>query len=140
MCCFEGHGKPGHSKRKETHIIINAVGCMAERLKTRILEQEKMVDLVCGPDAYRDLPRLLAITDSKQTAGNFPPSSGVRKRIYCMHTSQPQYMQMHIVRLLGYYIFYIGTLLRLSNIYVEVLGINVMLNIVKAKSHFSTKT
>jgi len=42
---------------------------MAERLKTQILEQEKMVDLVCGLDSYRDLPRLLAITDNKQTAG-----------------------------------------------------------------------
>lgn len=65
---------------------------MAERLKTKILEQEKMVDLVCGPDAYRDLPRLLAITDNKQTAGNSPhsdPSSKVRKGffvIYAFHS------------------------------------------------------
>lgn len=46
-----------------------AVGCMAERLKTKLVEQEKNVDLVCGPDAYRDLPRMLALTESGQTAG-----------------------------------------------------------------------
>jgi hypothetical protein len=43
---------------------------MAERLKTQILEKEKLVDIVCGPDAYRDLPRLLAVTNNKQSAGN----------------------------------------------------------------------
>ena len=54
----------------QTHVItVFTTGCMAERLKTQILEQEKMVDLVCGLDSYRDLPRLLAITDNKQTAG-----------------------------------------------------------------------
>lgn len=55
---------------KYSTLLPILAGCMAERLKTEILEQEKMVDLVCGPDAYRDLPRLLAITDHKQTAGN----------------------------------------------------------------------
>ncbi|ESO89975.1 hypothetical protein LOTGIDRAFT_178952 [Lottia gigantea] len=49
---------------------IGILGCMAERLKTKILEREKIVDLVCGPDAYRDLPRLLAITESNQSAAN----------------------------------------------------------------------
>lgn len=44
-------------------------GCMAERLKEQILERDKMVDLVCGPDAYRDLPRMLAITEAGNTAG-----------------------------------------------------------------------
>lgn len=43
---------------------------MAERLKTQILEKKKTVDLVCGPDAYKDLPRLLAVTHSGQTAGS----------------------------------------------------------------------
>jgi len=44
-------------------------GCMAERLKTRLLEQDGLVDVVCGPDAYRDLPRLLAVTTTGQAAG-----------------------------------------------------------------------
>jgi len=42
---------------------------MAERLKEQILEKRKTVDIVCGPDAYKDLPRLLAITKAGQTAG-----------------------------------------------------------------------
>jgi tRNA A37 methylthiotransferase MiaB len=40
--------------------LIGVLGCMAERLKTKLLD-EKAVDLVCGPDAYRDLPRLVDI-------------------------------------------------------------------------------
>ena len=44
---------------------------MAERLKEKIIEKEKMVDIVCGPDAYRDLPRLLSV-NSGQPAGEFP--------------------------------------------------------------------
>lgn len=51
-------------------IIFCLLGCMAERLKHKILDKEKMVDLVCGPDAYRDLPRLLSVTSgSGQSAG-----------------------------------------------------------------------
>jgi len=39
---------------------VALLGCMAERLKFRLLEGERKVDVICGPDAYRDLPRLLA--------------------------------------------------------------------------------
>ncbi|KAJ3675606.1 hypothetical protein LUZ60_004648 [Juncus effusus] len=42
---------------------IVVLGCMAERLKDKILDSDKMVDVVCGPDAYRDLPRLLEEVD-----------------------------------------------------------------------------
>lgn len=42
---------------------LGVLGCMAERLRARLLEQEQLVDLVVGPDAYRDLPRLLHETD-----------------------------------------------------------------------------
>ena len=41
--------------------VVGVLGCMAERLKDRLLERQKLVDVVAGPDAYRDLPRLLAI-------------------------------------------------------------------------------
>jgi tRNA-2-methylthio-N6-dimethylallyladenosine synthase len=40
--------------------MVGVLGCMAERLKNKLIEAEKMVDLVVGPDAYRDLPRLVA--------------------------------------------------------------------------------
>ncbi|XP_059165821.1 mitochondrial tRNA methylthiotransferase CDK5RAP1-like isoform X2 [Physella acuta] len=51
-------------RSKDHPLKIGILGCMAERLKHKILEREKMVDIVCGPDAYRDLPRLLAISDA----------------------------------------------------------------------------
>ncbi|MEM6877763.1 MAG: tRNA (N6-isopentenyl adenosine(37)-C2)-methylthiotransferase MiaB [Bacteroidota bacterium] len=49
-------------KVKETRpgTLVGVLGCMAERLKSKFLEQEKLVDLVVGPDAYRDLPTLIA--------------------------------------------------------------------------------
>ena len=55
--------------RKLHPLKVGVLGCMAERLKTKILETDKMVDLVVGPDAYKDLPRLLSLTGDGQTAG-----------------------------------------------------------------------
>ncbi|KAL8579579.1 CDK5 regulatory subunit associated protein 1 [Nucella lapillus] len=49
--------RQGH---KAAPVTIGILGCMAERLKQKIVEKEKLVDVVCGPDAYRDLPHLLA--------------------------------------------------------------------------------
>lgn len=49
---------------------IVVLGCMAERLKEKILDADKMVDVVCGPDAYRDLPRLLEEVDYGQQGIN----------------------------------------------------------------------
>jgi len=46
-------------KKNKPDVTIGILGCMAERLKTKLIEEEKVVDLVAGPDAYRDLPRLL---------------------------------------------------------------------------------
>lgn len=57
-------------KKKKPDMIIGVLGCMAERLKGKLLEQEKLVDLVVGPDAYKDLPNLLAKVDSGQQAVN----------------------------------------------------------------------
>lgn len=58
----------GVVRKKKTKIGI--LGCMAERLKHKVLEIDKSVDLVAGPDSYRDLPRMLAITENDQTAVN----------------------------------------------------------------------
>lgn len=49
--------------RLKRSITIGVLGCMAERLKGRLMEKSRVVDIVCGPDAYRDLPRLLMDTD-----------------------------------------------------------------------------
>uniref|UniRef100_A0A8C4GSG1 Mitochondrial tRNA methylthiotransferase CDK5RAP1 n=1 Tax=Dicentrarchus labrax TaxID=13489 RepID=A0A8C4GSG1_DICLA len=59
-------------RRLKTHtpMKIGILGCMAERLKTEILEREKLVDVLAGPDAYRDLPRLLTVADGGQQASN----------------------------------------------------------------------
>jgi len=47
-------------KKKKPETLIGVLGCMAERLKSKFLEEEKLVDLVIGPDAYRDIPSLVA--------------------------------------------------------------------------------
>lgn len=57
-------------KRHKPDLIIGVLGCMAERLKQKLLEEEKLVDIVAGPDAYRDLPRLVAIVDGGHRAIN----------------------------------------------------------------------
>jgi tRNA-2-methylthio-N6-dimethylallyladenosine synthase len=57
-------------KKLKPSLVIGVLGCMAERLKTKLLEEEKMVDLVAGPDAYRDLPNLLAEVDEGHKAVN----------------------------------------------------------------------
>ncbi len=57
-------------KRINPEMKIGVLGCMAERLKTKFLEEEKMVDLVVGPDAYRDLPNLVKEIESGKDAIN----------------------------------------------------------------------
>lgn len=47
-------------KRSRKHLKLGLLGCMAERLRERVVEREHCVDVVCGPDAYRHLPLLLA--------------------------------------------------------------------------------
>lgn len=48
------------AKQNEGGLVVGVLGCMAERLKEQILDQEKLVDVVAGPDAYRDLPHLVS--------------------------------------------------------------------------------
>ncbi|PWA03126.1 hypothetical protein BB558_000690 [Smittium angustum] len=47
--------------KNSTSQMVGVLGCMAERLKDKLLDNEKLVDVVCGPDAYRSLPRLLSL-------------------------------------------------------------------------------
>ena len=57
-------------KRKNKDLKIVVLGCMAERLKHKFLEEEKMVDIVVGPDAYKDLPNLLKEAEAEREAVN----------------------------------------------------------------------
>ena len=56
--------------KKNNKIKIGVLGCMAERLKKKFLEEEKIVDLVVGPDSYRDIPNLLDKVDNNEKAIN----------------------------------------------------------------------
>jgi len=58
------------AKRAKPSMTIGVLGCMAERLKEKFLEEEKIVDIVVGPDAYRDLPNLLSVAEDGQKAVN----------------------------------------------------------------------
>ena len=57
-------------KKEKPSLTVGVLGCMAERLKTKLLEEEHLVDLVVGPDAYRDLPNLLKETAEGRDAIN----------------------------------------------------------------------
>lgn len=58
------------TKQTKPGMLIGVLGCMAERLKGKLLEEEKLVDLVIGPDAYRTLPLLIEEAESGQKAVN----------------------------------------------------------------------
>lgn len=66
--------KLAKKQKRASHVekdqIVGVLGCMAERLKQKLLESDKLVDMVVGPDAYRDLPRLIDIV-SPQTEGSY---------------------------------------------------------------------
>lgn len=57
-------------KKKRPGLLVGMLGCMAERLKTKLLEEEQVVDIVAGPDAYRDIPKLVEEAESGQKAVN----------------------------------------------------------------------
>lgn len=57
-------------KERKPEALVGVLGCMAERLKTKFLEEEKIVDIVVGPDAYRTLPALVEEAETGQKAIN----------------------------------------------------------------------
>ena len=59
-----------HAKKSRPNMKVGVLGCMAERLKHKFLEEEKIVDMVVGPDAYKDLPNLVAEIDEGRDAVN----------------------------------------------------------------------
>ncbi|MEX0987919.1 MAG: tRNA (N6-isopentenyl adenosine(37)-C2)-methylthiotransferase MiaB [Bacteroidales bacterium] len=60
----------GRQKKKNENLVVGVIGCMAERLKEKLLEEDRWVDLVVGPDAYRELPGLLEEVESGQKGIN----------------------------------------------------------------------
>jgi len=77
----------GRIKQQNPHLKMGVIGCMAERLKEKLLTEEIMVDLVAGPDAYRRLPSLLQEVDSG------------RKGINTLLSGEETYSNIHPVRL-----------------------------------------
>ncbi len=59
-----------YQKKDNNDLKIGLLGCMAERLKDKLLKEEKIVDLVVGPDSYKDLPNLLNEVEHNQKAVN----------------------------------------------------------------------
>ncbi len=59
-----------HQKKKNPGMIVGVLGCMAERLKTQFLDKEQIIDIVVGPDAYRDIPLLISQVEEGQKAVN----------------------------------------------------------------------
>ncbi len=59
-----------HNPKKKETVKVGVLGCMAERLKGKLLEEEKLVDLVAGPDSYRKLPELVDDVEDGQKAVN----------------------------------------------------------------------
>ncbi len=59
-----------HLKKKRKDLVVGMIGCMAERLREKVLETDKLVDLVVGPDAYRELPVLVSEAESGHKAVN----------------------------------------------------------------------
>jgi tRNA-2-methylthio-N6-dimethylallyladenosine synthase len=59
-----------HNKKQNKKLTIGVLGCMAERLKKQLLEEEKLVDIVAGPDAYKELPILLREVEDGHKAIN----------------------------------------------------------------------
>ncbi len=74
-------------KKKNPGTLVGVLGCMAERLKTKLLEQERLVDLVIGPDSYRSLPQLVA------------DASGGQKGVNVLLSREETYADINPVRL-----------------------------------------
>jgi tRNA-2-methylthio-N6-dimethylallyladenosine synthase len=63
-------------KKAKPGLLVGILGCMAERLKSKLLEEERLVDIVVGPDAYRTLPDLIKEAGTGQKAVNVITKQG----------------------------------------------------------------
>jgi len=76
-------------KKKKPSLLIGVLGCMAERMKEQLLLDKPYIDLIVGPDAYRDLPKLLEVADAGQ------------KGINVILSAEETYADIHPVRMLS---------------------------------------
>jgi tRNA-2-methylthio-N6-dimethylallyladenosine synthase len=76
-------------KEHRPGMLIGVLGCMAERLKGKFLEEEQLVDIVVGPDAYRTLPGLIGEAETGQKAVNVLLS----RRNLCRYLTRPARQQ-----------------------------------------------
>ena len=51
-------------KKKKKNMVVGVIGCMAERIKERLFEEETIIDLIAGPDSYRELPQLIRLAEA----------------------------------------------------------------------------
>lgn len=91
-----------HLRRRRPGVLVGIIGCMAERLRERLLEGENPVDIVAGPDAYRDLPRLVreageggrgvksCFPARKPTPKSLPSARSQRRERYHRHHARVQ--------------------------------------------------
>ena len=70
-------------KDQKPGMLVGVLGCMAERLKSKLIEEEKLVDLVVGPDAYRSLPELVTEAEGGQKAVIIISRGNVRRHLSC---------------------------------------------------------
>ncbi len=83
-------------KKNKPELIIGILGCMAERLKEKLLEEEKTLDIVAGPDAYRSLPQLVEEAKNGRDAVNVlllrdqQPLCFLRSAIHTRHGTKPK--------------------------------------------------
>ncbi len=76
-------------KKKNPNLIVGLIGCMAERLKDKLFEEEPIIDLIAGPDAYRDLPTLLSKVNDGQKAANILLSAALISNMSTLMLGNP---------------------------------------------------
>src|SRR3546814_1384722 len=85
----------GANKLRKPGTVIGVLGCMAERLKSKFLEEEQLVDVVVGPDAYRDLPNLIWILDdggrSEEHTSELQSLIRISYAVFCLQNNIQNY-------------------------------------------------
>lgn len=112
------------TKAKNPGLVVGVLGCMAERLKSKFLEEEKLVDVVVGPDAYRDLPNLIEQVDI-----SLIPDTALYNRKKRQHLAPNNLVTLHVKKLIlkhiHPFIYYFGRRLKINEIILNEPELNV---------------